>query len=247
MESAYNIVKLAMNPRVYQYGYENVSMRMPANLLTEFTKYGCHIDLKDVDKSFFDKMTSFVPLETRWSPYKGGYSKITKGEDAFFWDERPRMVVIPIQTSQAARTRYSHAIERERMRVVYHEYGHVYDFDKFVCISKDFDKLYKKFFGISDEKFDAMRKMFVDKITLNETNREAMGQASDIIQALRKDAENSAITNGHFDGYYNIDVSRRREIVANATAMRYLGNDMLKMLYPELYDELMKLVVAEYN
>lgn len=238
IEAAYNIYKLSNSTMAVKYGLDKISPKMPHQLFEElFKKTKIDITKTMPLKEFFDSLEEFVPLST-----------IGASGDGCYFSPVFKHVRIPFNIKSTK----DRLIESEiyRTKVIYHEFGHARD-----CMSEntwrnsqEWKNLYKKFSDeinkdngkALEEALRAKAKTMGGLSGMSKNDIEQLGAYADTLQSLVK-GHRYVWNFGHSVSYWKGDKTIA-EFIAHASENYWGGNDIFKELYPELYDEMCKLM-----
>lgn len=246
IEGAYNMMKLSTDPRCIAYGLDRMSCFTPHNLIDGFESIGINPFDHLAKKEFYDQFDIFVPL-------------ISKNADEAYYSPKYNHVRIDF-IGDKDRFMYS---ESYRENLQYHEFGHAADnllggwrrerkweslFDKYASDINDdwqeiefYDGSKKLIYGCKiKDKYDALG------FKSESDAEELMGVLSDVIISMDKTHEWFG-SRGHSSQYFSSKSLCLAEFIAHASECYWHGNKYFKQIWPELYDDMVKLYEEFYK
>ena len=216
-----NTAALSRNRRALKMGLDNISQNTPAVLFDDIGKMFGVKNYPIPEKKFFDSFgTSYIPLYLR----AGGDAK--HAWYSSYW----RHVVITKSSNISARMQIPYV----RENLIYHEYGHAYDYLNKIWQSKPFKEFLSWFdseISRHDEGdifayFDKWKAKFDGARATGELlkKKEIVGAIADSVQGRTK-SHRFLDSLGHEPEYYSLGDEHRRvmEIIANFNALYWLN------------------------
>lgn len=239
IEGAYNIYKLSSMSKMWGIDLAKISYNTPWNIVQLY--YEERIPMKVLPmKSFFDKFKHYVPVIWNESS-KGAYY-------SFRYDH------VSMMRRQFIDGRYSKS-DFNKKRVLYHEYGHAIDHERGIEKRDDLRALFDKFktkvqtddyrtklLAKLDFHYNEMIDDAFGDIAKEDATSEKAGLISDIIESMTKD--HKAPFGGHGFKYWDDkDFYGREEFIAHMSEVYWQGDDLLKKVWPDLYNALYKMAL----
>lgn len=246
IEGAYNMMKLSTDPRCVAYGLDRMSCFTPHNLIDGFESIEINPFEHLAKKEFYDQFDKFVPLISKngnGAYYKALYNHVQidfiGGKDRFMNSESYREML------------------------QYHEFGHAADnllggwrrekkweslFDKYASDINDewqeieyYDGSKGLIYGYKiKDKYNALH--FESRSDAGEL----MGALSDVIVSMDKTHEWFG-SRAHDAEYFSSKSSCLAEFIAHASECYWQGNEYFKQIWPELYEDMVKLYKEFYK
>jgi hypothetical protein len=259
VEYCRNIIDLATSKRAKEYGLDKISTKMPAQIVNDKFFDGWYKNEKTAEwsipsKAFFDKLKMFTPLKVE------GADEIN---DEGFCSWTFNYVYIE-------GGRFSQAAKRDRLEVIYHEYGHALDAQYEINptmwkkgIGKDFKEQYDILKGKyrDDEELYSYMSYFKEGTKLRIVT-DKMEKATETLRGKNDYSEEEAntlndILCGINDGYRFYGHSREYfkqkgyplcEFIAECFETYWRGgNLMIKEFDPQMHEAMEKLVKDFYG
>lgn len=197
--------------------------RLTPKKITEYEK-----QLKvTIDKSIFRCLKKETPLHFI-NP--SGFARNSNGA---YYMPGHNFVKIPIDQRRKLSKWYAES-------VIYHEYGHAYDFQTGFRTSKEVIELMRKHKKMID--FASVDKRLIKLVAYGLKKRnynllEKIGATRDTIKAL-----NINYGAGHSNSYFLMNGKAEAEFIAHCFENYFAGNNVFKKVMPELYKDMAKLV-----
>ena len=246
IEGAYNMMKLSTDSRCVAYGLDKISCFTPHNLISGFESIGINPFDHIAKKEFYDQFDKFVPLISK------------NGHEAYHSGLYGHVRI----DFNGLKDRFMYA-ESYRETLQYHEFGHAADNSLGGWRSdKKWESLFDKYASdINDEwqeieYYDGSKGFIYGyeiKDKYNALNFESesdvgelMGALSDVIISMDKTHEWFG-SRGHDAQYFSSKSSCLAEFIAHASECYWQGNKYFKQIWPELYDDMVKLYEEFYK
>ena len=246
IEGAYNMMKLTTDPRCVAYGLDRMSCFTPHNLIDGFESIGINPFDHIAKKEFYDQFDKFVPL-------------ISKNGGAAYYSAKYNHVRIDFIGNK---DRFMDS-ESYREMPQYHEFGHAADnllgswrkdkaweslFDKYASDINDewreieyYDGSKGFIYGYEiKDKYNALH--FESKSDVGEL----MGALSDVIVSMDQTHEWFG-SRAHDAKYFSSKSLCLAEFIAHASECYWQGNKYFNQIWPELYDDMVKLYEEFYK
>lgn len=230
MSGALNIYELSNSSNAIKYGLNRISMNTPSAIFTQMFEWYENGKCMP-SKRFFDLFDDFVPLITH---------SIDKEQAGAFFNPVGKYVVFELDNSNFAKRMIKSQVHRKK--IFYHEYGHAFaNLRKGGNMEKDKNWLnilteYKEY----ADSFSVSKLNHLDRLGgMSCDNNELVGELLDVLKALMTDK--SRIDYCHSIEYFSKEENCVAEILAHASELYWMGNDIFRNNAPELYKAIINL------